>query len=97
MRALVRSDLSPLEALRAGTLNPALAMGAIDSLGTVETGKLADLVVLAADPTASIDNTRRIEAVVLRGRYIPQKKLRAFLADAKRARLWQSVREKFAR
>jgi hypothetical protein len=65
---LVKSGLSPLEALRAATYNPAEYLGALDSLGTVSVGKLADLVLLDADPLVDIINTRRISAVIANGR-----------------------------
>jgi imidazolonepropionase-like amidohydrolase len=65
---LVRAGLSPAAALRSATLAPAEYLGATDSVGTVAAGKVADLVLLGADPLADIGNTRRIEAVVLRGR-----------------------------
>ncbi len=65
---LVRSGLTPLEALRAATYNPAEYLGALDSLGTVSQGKLADLVLLDADPLVNIGNTRRISAVIANGR-----------------------------
>ena len=67
---LVRGGLSPFEALRAATLAPARYLGATDSLGTIESGKLADLVLLDANPLADINSTRRIAAVVLNGRLI---------------------------
>ena len=51
------------------TLNAARYVGATDSLGTVEAGKLADLVLLDADPLADIYNTQRIQAVVANGHY----------------------------
>jgi hypothetical protein len=65
---LVKSGLTPLEALRAATYNPAEYLGALDSLGTVSQGKLADLVLLDADPLVDITNTRRISAVIANGR-----------------------------
>lgn len=65
---LVAVGLTPMEALRAATRDPAAFLGLLDSLGTVEPGKLADLVLLDADPLANIANTRRISAVVARGR-----------------------------
>jgi len=65
---LVRAGLTPAAALRSATLAPAEFLGAADSLGTVAVGKVADLVLLGADPLADIGNTRAIEAVVLRGR-----------------------------
>ncbi|HKP76670.1 MAG TPA: amidohydrolase family protein, partial [Longimicrobiaceae bacterium] len=61
------AGLTPLEAIRAATLNGARAIGAQDSLGTVAAGKLADLVVLAADPSRDIRNTQTVVAVVKGG------------------------------
>ena len=65
---LVQSGLTPLEALRAATYNPAEFLGALDSLGTVAQGKIADLVLLDADPLTDIRNTRRISIVIANGR-----------------------------
>ncbi len=65
---LVRSGLTPLEAIRAATYSPAEYLGALDSLGTITQGKIADLVLLDADPLADIRNTRRISAVIANGR-----------------------------
>jgi imidazolonepropionase-like amidohydrolase len=55
--------------LQTATLNPAKFMGRLADMGTVEKGKLADLVLLDANPLDDIANTRRIRAVVLAGRY----------------------------
>jgi imidazolonepropionase-like amidohydrolase len=65
----VRAGFSPFEALRAATLEPAQFLGVTDSLGTVGPGKLADLVLLDANPIADIANLRRISAVVANGRF----------------------------
>jgi imidazolonepropionase-like amidohydrolase len=65
---LVRAGLSPLDALRAATLEPARFLGIQDSLGTVEAGKLADLVLLAANPLDDIRHTTQITAVIANGR-----------------------------
>ena len=65
---LVEAGLTPLEALRTATVNPARVLGMADALGTIETGKLADLVLLDANPLTDIANTRRIRAVVADGR-----------------------------
>ncbi len=64
---LVASGLTPMEALQAATRNAAAFFGTLDSLGTVERGKVADLVLLEADPLADIRNTQRIGAVVIHG------------------------------
>src|SRR5579871_1451679 len=65
----VRAGLTPLQALQTATLNPARFMGRLDDMGTVAKGKLADLVLLDANPLDDIDNTRKIRAVVLAGGY----------------------------
>lgn len=65
---LVSAGLSPLEALRTATYNPAEYLGALDSLGTIREGKLADLVLLDANPLLDIHNTTRISAVIANGR-----------------------------
>jgi hypothetical protein len=68
LELLVEAGLTPADALRAATLNPALCLGRRQDLGTVEVGKLADMVLLSADPLADIRNTRAIVAVVIGGR-----------------------------
>jgi imidazolonepropionase-like amidohydrolase len=78
---LVRAGLSSLDALRAATIEPARLLGLDDSLGTVEAGKAADLVVLDADPLADIRNTTRIHTVVTRGRVITAARRARMLAD----------------
>jgi imidazolonepropionase-like amidohydrolase len=66
----VRAGLTPMQALQTATLNPAKFMNRLADMGTVEQGKLADLVLLDANPIDDIDNTRKIRAVVLAGRYL---------------------------
>ncbi len=68
---LVDAGLTPAEALRSATLNPARFLGLTDSLGTIEPGKIADLVLLAADPLADIRNTRAIVTVIRAGKVQP--------------------------
>lgn len=81
---LVHGGLTPLQALQSATLNPARFLGANDSLGTVAPGKLADLVLLDADPLADIHNSERIVAVFAAGRYFSRAALTALLAQAAR-------------
>ena len=64
---LVESGLSPMEAITAGTRNAAENIGKPDEIGTIEKGKLADLVVLQGNPLEDIRNTRNIEMVVKDG------------------------------
>ncbi len=83
LAAMVAEGLSPIEALRAATLNPAKMLRATDSLGTVAPGKLADLVLLDANPLVDITNTTRVRAVVADGRYFDRAELDRLLADAR--------------
>jgi imidazolonepropionase-like amidohydrolase len=74
-----------LEALRTATFNPAKYFGLLNSLGAIEPGKIADLVLLDADPLEEINNTKRINAVVVNGRYLPKEKLQKMLAEIEAA------------
>ena len=67
---LVAAGYTPAEVLRAATLNAAEFLRMTDSLGTIERGKIADLVLLDADPLADIRNTRRIVFVFQAGRVV---------------------------
>ncbi|HEX6051583.1 MAG TPA: amidohydrolase family protein, partial [Gemmatimonadaceae bacterium] len=69
------------EALESATRKPAEWLGLADSLGTIERGKVADLVLLDADPLEDIRNTQRIGAVVMRGRLLQRPELDALLAS----------------
>ena len=68
LELLVESGLSPADALSAATLNNARILNQSDNLGGIESGKWADLVILNADPTADIRNTRKIDTVIRGGR-----------------------------
>jgi hypothetical protein len=80
---LVEAGLSPLEALRAATIEPARFLGQEDSAGSVKPGARADLVLLGENPLASIGATRAIEAVILRGRLLDRVALDRMLAEVK--------------
>ena len=79
---LVASGLTPREALRSGTLAPAEFLGIAATSGSVTVGKRADLVLLDADPSKDIRNTRRIHAVLLDGRLLRRSALDALLEAA---------------
>ena len=79
---LVEAGLTPMEALQAATSNPARFAGLLDSLGTVEQGKVADLVLLDADPLRDIRHTRKIHAVVVGGKLLAKSELEGMLARA---------------
>jgi imidazolonepropionase-like amidohydrolase len=85
MELLALQGLSPLTVLRAATLGAAEYLAATDSLGTVAQGKLADLVLLDADPLRDIGNVRRIHAVVADGRLLVRRDLDDLLARARTA------------
>lgn len=80
-----RVGLSDLEALRTATLNPAKYLGKENELGSVEVGKIADLVILDRNPLEDISNTRKIHAVVAKGRLFTRSDLVRLLAQAKEA------------
>ncbi len=75
MELLVAAGFSPSAVIRCATLNAAIFLGKSDDLGSVEEGKLADLVLLNADPSEDIDNAKRIALVVKDGQVIDRSKL----------------------
>ncbi|MFZ1130777.1 MAG: amidohydrolase family protein [Terriglobales bacterium] len=82
---MVESGLTPLAALQAATMNPARFLGRSAELGTVEAGKIANLVLLRADPIADIRNTTQIEGVWLQGRYFDEAAIAQMLEAARQA------------
>jgi hypothetical protein len=82
---LVQAGFTPMEALQAATLKPAQFLGLSDHLGTIAPRKLADLVLLEANPLDDIHNAHKIRAVILRGRYLDRAALDKLLARAKSA------------
>jgi imidazolonepropionase-like amidohydrolase len=82
---VVRAGLSPEDALAAATMGAARFLGRERELGTVETGKLADLVILDGSPLENIANTQRVAAVVHAGNYLDRAALDNLLVQAKAA------------
>jgi imidazolonepropionase-like amidohydrolase/Tol biopolymer transport system component len=66
--SFARGGMSAVEALKAGTINSAQSLGMAKDIGSIEAGKLADLVILSADPSKDIANSDNIEQVMLGGR-----------------------------
>jgi imidazolonepropionase-like amidohydrolase/Tol biopolymer transport system component len=66
--SFARGGMSPLEALKTGTVNPAHHLGFSADIGSLETGKLADMVILSANPLENIRNSDKIETVMQNGR-----------------------------
>jgi len=67
---LVRAGLTPLEALKSATIRPAEFLNLENQMGTIEVGKVADLVLLSANPLEDIRNTRNIELVISKGKLV---------------------------
>jgi imidazolonepropionase-like amidohydrolase len=80
LELLVAAGLTPLDAIQTATHNAAQLLGA-DSLGTVAPGKVADLVILTANPLSEIRNTRAIERVMVRGQLYSADSLRAAFSE----------------
>ena len=70
IEGLVELGMTEMEAIVAATRNGAIAAGMLDSLGTIEVGKEADLVLLRKNPLADIHNIRSIDIVIARGRRV---------------------------
>jgi imidazolonepropionase-like amidohydrolase len=83
---LVQAGLKPMEALQTATLNAARVMDREKDLGTIEPGKLADLVLLDANPLEDISHTRKIHAVVFGGRVFPKGELATMLSEVEALR-----------
>lgn len=84
---MVAAGMPALAALQTATINPARYLGRETRFGTVAPGKLADLVMLDANPLDNIANVRRIRAVITAGRYFDRSGLNQLLAQARAAAL----------
>jgi imidazolonepropionase-like amidohydrolase len=85
LQELVTAGLTPAEALKAATWNGAEFLGRTAEFGSIEKGKLADLVLLEANPLTDVRNTRKIAAVVLNGQYLDRSALDRLLSTAEAA------------
>jgi imidazolonepropionase-like amidohydrolase len=85
LQRFVAAGFTPLEALQTATLNAARFEGMEEQLGTIEKGKLADLVLLSANPLEDISNTQKIAAVIVNGHYYSGKDLEKMLAGVEGA------------
>jgi imidazolonepropionase-like amidohydrolase len=86
LELLVNAGLKPIDALQAATLNAAQFMNREKDLGTVEMGKIADLVLLDSNPLDDIRNTRKIYAVIYGGRLFKKTDLDSMLAEVEALR-----------
>jgi amidohydrolase family protein len=83
LQALVDAGLSNIEALRTATLNPAKFLGMETRFGSIEKGKIADLVLLDANPLENIGNTKKIYAVIVNGKLLQRNDLDSLLNEVK--------------
>jgi imidazolonepropionase-like amidohydrolase len=82
---LVTAGLTPMEALQAATRSPAEFFGELERSGTIAKGKLANLILLDANPLDDIENTTRINAVFQNGKYLSRSVLDDMLAKVEAA------------
>jgi imidazolonepropionase-like amidohydrolase len=75
LELLVAAGISPLDVIRIATYNSAVFIGKADQLGSVEAGKLADLVLLSKNPTTDINNAKSIVFVMKSGRLVDESEL----------------------
>ena len=75
---------TPMDALLSATIVSAKFFKMEDQLGTIETGKIADMVLLSADPLEDIANTRKIDGVMLNGRWMDRTALDKVIADVEK-------------
>ena len=75
LELMVDGGISPLDAIRIGTLNAAVFLGKERELGSIEEGKIADLILLGSDPLVDISNTQDIELVIKGGVIIDREAL----------------------
>ncbi|MDQ3116270.1 MAG: amidohydrolase family protein [Verrucomicrobiota bacterium] len=85
LKLLTEIGLTPLEALQAATSGPAhfLEASGAGGWGSIQPGRVADLVLLEADPLADIANTRKIASVVVAGKFLDRAALDRLLAEAR--------------
>jgi imidazolonepropionase-like amidohydrolase len=75
LELLAGGGISPADVIVIATRNAARALGKQETLGTIEAGKLADMVLLKADPTRDINNAKQIDTVIKNGQVIDRQKL----------------------
>jgi imidazolonepropionase-like amidohydrolase len=85
LQRFVAAGFTPLEALQTATINPARFFHMEDQLGTIESGKIADLVLLEANPLADISNSQKVSGVVLNGRFFSKNELEKMLQGVEQA------------
>jgi hypothetical protein len=85
LELFVEAGLTPMQALQGATRNPARFLGELDRAGTVEAGKIGNLVLLTANPLEDIRNTQKIDSVILRGKLLTRSDLDHLLQNVENA------------
>lgn len=85
LQLLVEAGLTPMQALQSATLNPAKFLNRTRTMGTIGKGKVADLLLLDANPLLDIRNTKKISAVVVNGRLLNRQTLDRMLSEIESA------------
>lgn len=80
---LVKAGLTPLEAIKTATINPAKYFNLENELGLIQEGMWADMVLLDANPIENIENTKTIHAVIKNGKYFDRNELQTILKRAR--------------
>ena len=83
LTVLVECGLTPLEAIKTATLNPAIYFNLENEVGTIKENTWADLIILDANPLEDINSTRRINAVIKQGKYFDRNELDKILQRLK--------------
>ena len=83
LELMVAAGLSPYEALRTGTVNAAAYLREVDKAGTVETGKRADIILVAANPLDNVRNAARVRGVFTHAKWHSATELEARMAQVK--------------
>ena len=78
MEHMVKAGLTPMQAIQAATVNGARMLGVEDKYGTLQPGKVADLIVLDANPLSDITNSRKIDAVWMNGQPVDRAALAGY-------------------
>lgn len=81
LELLVEAGLSPIEAIKTATINPAIFLNRQHELGSIEEGKLADLVLLNKNPLQDISNTKTIHGIFADGKYLNKKSINKLLKE----------------
>ena len=83
LKLFVDAGFTPMQALETATTNPAMLLGLSKTWGRVSARYVANLVLLNANPLVNIENTKRIDAVIVDGKYLNRARLDQLLEEAK--------------